>query len=186
MKATRISDESHVIREGETNARRSVRVEGAYEKVVDPSDPAVKPRKPRRMTIAYFDNLLAKSKEARERGRRVAAGAAKPWAPSDTLGFMGAAAAMAAGIARKHYRRGRKGGFRRRLIDSVAPSQTIAKMNAGGAYDVMLDGKVTHLIVQGGDHLWRVERVGRNGVSQPGKTPQEAAARYKLRVDKWA
>lgn len=26
----------------------------------------------------------------------------------------------------------------------------------------------------------------RNGISQPAKTPQEAAARYKLRVDRWA
>lgn len=74
-----------------------------------------------------------------------------------------------------------------RLIDKVKPAQTVAQKNKGGAYDILLDGKVTHRIVQDDtNHLWFVKRVGRGGISQPAKTPQEAAARYKLRVDRWA
>lgn len=88
--------------------------------------------------------------------------------------------ALTGGGRTRSYRRKRK-----YLLNPCVPATVRAIIQQSGNVNVERDGVITHLIVKGGDGLFRVRRFKGHGISRACKTPQEAAASYRLVVHQW-
>lgn len=134
--------------------------------------------RPRLRGAAIIEALLTASRQAY--APRITEG--KPNIP--LLGAMAQAGAAMSGFGGRYHRKPKK--YLLNPQGWASQAKVVAdRQQRGGNYNVLRDGKLTHIVMRRRDGKWYVRAMQSAGVSNGYDSPEKAVAKFRLVVHTW-